>query len=184
MEPELADILLKVAREAVTAVVNGQQPAKIENPDSRLLGRQGAFVTLRTHGQLRGCIGQFVADRPLIEVVQDRAVAAATQDPRFFHNRLRPGELDDLHIEISVLSPLERIENPLDLELGTHGIFIARGGQAGCFLPQVATETGWSKEEFLSYCCSHKAGLPPDAWRDPDTEVHIFTADIIAEPEK
>jgi len=184
MEPELAETLLKVAREAVAAVVNGRQPAKIENPDPRLLDHQGTFVTLKTHGQLRGCIGQFVADRPLIEVVQDRAVASATQDPRFFSNRLRPDELDGLHIEISVLSPLQRIENPLDLELGRHGIFITRGSMGGCFLPQVATETGWSKEDFLSYCCSHKAGLPPDAWRDPETEVRVFTADIIAEPEK
>jgi len=184
MEPELAETLLKVAREAVTAVVTGRRPPRIVNPDPRLLDHQGAFVTLKTHGQLRGCIGQFIADRPLIEVVQDRAVASATQDPRFLHSRLRPEELEDLHIEISVLSPLERVKDPLDVELGRHGVFITRGSQAGCFLPQVATETGWSKEEFLSYCCSHKAGLPPDAWRDPKTEVYLFTADIIAEPEK
>lgn len=183
MKPELARTLLRVAREAVTAVVNGRQPPKIEDPDPRLTRHQGAFVTLKTHGDLRGCIGQFVAEKPLIEVVQDRAVASATLDPRFAMNRLRPDELDDLRIEISVLSPLVRIENPLDLELGTHGILIQRGGAGGCFLPQVATEMGWSKEEFLGYCCSHKAGLPPDAWRDPDTEVSIFTADIISEPE-
>jgi len=183
MDQDLADTLLTVAREAVTAVLNGRRPAPIENPDERLTGHQGCFVTLKTHGQLRGCIGQFTADRPLIEVVQDRAVASATQDPRFVHNRLQPEELDDLRIEISVLSPLQRIANPLDIELGVHGILIQRGGFGGCFLPQVATETGWTKEEFLGTCCSHKAGLPHDAWKDPATEVHTFTADIISEPE-
>lgn len=183
MEPNLAAVLLKVAREAVTAVVNGRTPARVRDADPRLMGKQGAFVTLKTHGQLRGCIGQFTADKPLIQVVQDRAVDAAVNDPRFFGHPLRPDELDDLRIEVSVLSPLERIENPLDLELGKHGIYIVAGGRSGCFLPQVATETGWSKEEFLGYCCSHKAGLPQEAWRDPRTEVYVFTADIISEPE-
>ncbi|KAB2835382.1 MAG: AMMECR1 domain-containing protein, partial [Candidatus Brocadia sp.] len=87
----------------------------------------------------------------------------------------------DLEIEISVLSPLIRISNPLDFELGKHGIYIKKGFCTGCFLPQVATETGWSKEEFLSYCCSHKAGLPTNAWRQKDIEIYIFTTEIIEE---
>ena len=104
--------------------------------------------------------------------------ASSTRDPRFLADPITPDELDKLHIEISVLSPLERTDDPLSLELGTHGIYIKHGCTSGCFLPQVATETGWDAEQFLSYCCSHKAGLALDAWKDPKTEVYLFTADI------
>jgi AmmeMemoRadiSam system protein A len=109
------------------------------------------------------------------------AVSAATEDPRFQYNRIQPSELDDLDIEISVLSPLQKIDNPLDMELGKHGVYIKKGSTNGCFLPQVATETGWTKEEFLSQCCHTKADLPPDAWKEKDTEVYIFTVEIISE---
>jgi uncharacterized protein len=83
-----------------------------------------------------------------------------------------------------VLSPLERTTDPLSLRLGVDGIYIRRGYAAGCFLPQVATETGWTTEEFLSQCCSHKAGLPPDAWKDPKTEVYLFTAEVFGSPHR
>ena len=106
---------------------------------------------------------------------------AATQDNRFLANPITPGELEKIDIEISVLSPLERTEDPLSLELGKHGIYIKCGWASGCFLPQVATETGWTKEEFLSQCCGGKAGLPSDAWKQPDTEVFLFTADVFGE---
>jgi uncharacterized protein (TIGR00296 family) len=94
------------------------------------------------------------------------------------HDRLTVDELNQLGIEISVLSPLERTDDPLSLRPGTDGIYIKKGFASGCFLPQVATEAGWSKEEFLSYCCAHKAGLSSDAWKDPDTEVYLFTAEV------
>ena len=106
------------------------------------------------------------------------AKTSATGDPRFFADPITADELDQLDIEISVLSPLERTDEPLSLRLGVDGIYIKRGHTSGCFLPQVATETGWCKEEFLSYCCAHKAGLAHDAWRDPETEVYLFTADV------
>ena len=110
------------------------------------------------------------------------AISSAMEDPRFEFNRIKHMELNHLAIELSVLSPLKRIQNPLDFELGKHGIFIKKGYEIGCFLPQVATETGWSKEEFLSHCCAGKAGLPADAWKyDDDLEVYIFTAEIIEE---
>jgi uncharacterized protein (TIGR00296 family) len=112
------------------------------------------------------------------------AEASASKDPRFFGYPLTAKDLRDLDIEISVLSPLERTDNPLGLRLGVDGIYIKRGYASGCFLPQVATETGWTTEEFLSYCCSHKAGLPSDAWKDPRTEVYLFTAEVFgASPE-
>jgi len=171
--------LLAIARQSVEAAIRRLPAPSAEVDDPELQGKQGAFVTLKTHGKLRGCIGHFVSDEPLWKTVRQVAVSSATEDPRFYGMRLRAEDLADLDIEISVLSPLERIEDPLDIELGKHGIYIRRGRRAGCFLPQVATETGWSKEEFLSNCCAGKAGMRADAWKDPDTEVLVFTAEII-----
>ena len=94
---------------------------------------------------------------------------------------MRVAELQEIDIEISVLSPLEKTDDPLSLELGKHGIYIKKGFAGGCFLPQVATETGWNKEQFLSQCCGGKAGLPPDAWKQADTEVFLFTAEVFGE---
>jgi uncharacterized protein (TIGR00296 family) len=114
------------------------------------------------------------------------ALASATQDARFFGNQVTPDELKDIDIEISVLSPLTRIDDPMKIELGKQGIYIIneKVGAGGCFLPQVATETGWSKEEFLSHCARDKAGLPADAWKnDPDTKVLVFTAEVFGEKE-
>lgn len=173
--------LLKTARDAVQAAISGKQPPKVKTDDSQLNAHCGCFVTLKNKGELRGCIGQFIADKPLIELVNDMAVASATGDPRFLHDPITPKELSELDIEISVLSPLKKTDNPLNLRLGIDGIYIKKGFASGCFLPQVATETGWSREEFLSNCCSHKAGLKPDAWKDKNTDVFLFTAEIIEE---
>jgi AmmeMemoRadiSam system protein A len=170
--------LLKIARDTVETVVCGWPTPKPQSDDPALNVLCGCFVTLKNRGRLRGCIGQFTSEEPLIQLVVDMAKASARSDPRFLDNPIMPGELNKLEIEISVLSPLERTNDPLSLELGTHGIYIKRGYASGCFLPQVAEETGWSKEEFLSYCCSHKAGLPADAWQDPRTEVYLFTAEV------
>ena len=184
LSPEARRKLLEVTRRAVEAAVRGECPTPIELDDPELQGKQGAFVTLKTHGRLRGCIGHFTSDDPLWKTVQDVAVLSATQDPRFWGMRLQPREFEELEIEISVLSPLQKIAKPLDIKLGEHGIYVRRGGRVGCFLPQVATETGWSKEEFLSKCCAGKAGLAPDAWKDPKTEVLVFTAEIISKGEQ
>ena len=182
MPPDSQKELLSIARQTVEAVVKRQPIPQFAVTDPALMGHQGAFVTLRTHGDLRGCIGTFVSDEPLCQTIPEMAKAATTDDWRFINTPLRPQELADLHIEISVLSPLQRIKDPLaEIQLGTHGIYIKRGGASGCFLPQVATETGWSKEEFLSQCCAGKAGLSPNAWKDPSTEVYVFTAQILEE---
>ena len=173
--------LLKVARDTVTAVIKGNRPPKTISDELELNAHCGCFVTLKNNDELRGCIGQFISDKPLIELVSDMAVAAATGDPRFLHEPITPKEVNNLDIEISVLSPLKKTTEPLSLRLGIDGIYIKKGYTSGCFLPQVATETGWGKEEFLSYCCTHKAGLKPDAWKDKNTEVYLFTADIIEE---
>jgi len=170
--------LLKIARDTVEAVITGGPIQKPESDDPELNAHCGCFVTLKNQGQLRGCIGQFTSEAPLIELVVEMAKASATGDPRFVADPITEAELDQLDVEISVLSPLERTNEPLSLRLGIDGVYIKKGGASGCFLPQVATETGWSKEEFLSYCCAHKAGLSPDAWKDAETEVYLFTADV------
>ena len=172
--------LLETARDAVNAVIRGEPIPKPQSDDAELNAQCGCFVTLKKADQLRGCIGQFVSEVPLIELVVDMAKASATGDPRFFADPITADELGQLDIEISVLSPLKRTDEPLGLRLGTDGIYIKKGFVSGCFLPQVATETGWSKEEFLSYCCAHKAGLSPDAWKEKDTEVYLFTAEVFA----
>jgi len=172
-------LLLGLARDAVAAAVCRRRLPQVASDDPQLNEKCGAFVTLKSAGQLRGCIGQFVTDQPLLLTVRQMAVAATTQDPRFVANRISPDEVADLEIEISVLSPLKRTDDPLSLQLGKHGIYIKRGLQSGCFLPQVADETGWTREEFLSQCCQGKAGLPPEAWRQVETEVYLFTAEII-----
>jgi AmmeMemoRadiSam system protein A len=170
--------LLKTAKDTVASVIKGQEPQNTESDDPELNAPCGCFVTLKSHEQLRGCIGQFISDKPLIELIVDMAQASATSDPRFLDNPITEEELNELDIEISVLSPLQKTDDPLILRLGVDGIYIKKDYASGCFLPQVATETGWSKEEFLSYCCAHKAGLPADAWKDPETEVYLFTAEV------
>jgi len=172
--------LLAIARKAVEAEVAGGAGEPEEPNDPVLAQARGAFVTLHVRRQLRGCIGTFHAAKPLYQTVHEMAIQAV-HDPRFVYQPLTRAELGQLDIEISVLSPLQRTNDPLSLELGVHGIYVKRGFQAGCFLPQVAAEMNWSKEEFLSYCCSHKAGLAADAWKDPQTEVYLFTAEVFSE---
>jgi AmmeMemoRadiSam system protein A len=177
MNDQQKKTLLKVARDSVEAVIRRKSLPKPRSDDAELNAPCGCFVTLKNRGRLRGCIGQFTSDSPLIELVAEMARASATGDPRFFADPITARELEKLDIEISVLSPLQKTADPLSLRLGIDGIYIKRDRASGCFLPQVATETGWGKEEFLSYCCAHKAGLAPDAWKDPQTEVYFFTAE-------
>ena len=173
--------LLRIAREAVVAAARGEPPPDCSTELPELHRPLGAFVTLHKQGQLRGCIGRFTPDGPVCEVVAEMARAAALNDPRF--SPLTEPELPDIDIEISVLSPMEKTDDPLSLELGVHGVYIKRGLHSGTFLPQVATEHGMTKEQFLSSCCAHKAGLPPDAWQnDPQTEVYLYTAQVFGEP--
>ncbi|MFN3531032.1 MAG: AmmeMemoRadiSam system protein A [Candidatus Brocadia sp.] len=181
MDDQAKKILLDIARKSVEAAVKHEPKPLFSCNHPDLQGKQGVFVTLKTHGQLRGCIGCFISDVPLYQLVSEMAFSSAAEDPRFEFNRIKPTELDHLEIEISVLSPLKPIDNPLDFELGKHGIFIKKDFHVGCFLPQVATETGWSKEEFLSHCCASKAGLSANAWKHKDVEIYTFTTEMIEE---
>lgn len=177
-------ILLATARDTVEAAITGRQVPQAKSDDPQLNAHCGCFVTLKKGDRLRGCIGQFTSEGPLIELVVEMAKASATRDPRFVSDPVTAEQLEQLDIEISVLSPLKKTDDPLSLRLGIDGIYIKKGFASGCFLPQVATETGWNKEEFLSYCCSHKAGLAADAWKEPETQVYLFDAEVFGSPFK
>jgi len=179
LSPAEKNELLKIARNSLETFVKTGKAPDITAKDARLNEIQGAFVTLTKHGTLRGCIGNIIGQGPLYETVRDMAVAAASQDPRF--SPVTADELKDIDLEISVLSRPYRVKDASQIQLGKHGVIVSEGGHQGVFLPQVAAETGWSKEEFLSQLCSQKAGLPPDAWKNPDTALYVFTADVFAE---
>ncbi len=173
--------LLKIARESIQVYLKTGKKLTVNETDPVLNQEMGAFVTLNKHGALRGCIGNLTASAPLYLTVRDMAVEAAVDDPRF--PALTPEELNEIEIEISALSPLEKVDSADKIELGKHGVVVRKGYHSGVFLPQVAAETGWSKEEFLSNLCAQKAGLAPLAWKDKDTELYIFSAEVFSEKE-
>jgi len=172
--------LLKIARDTIESIARGENPPEVKITSDRLKEKRGAFVTINKKGMLRGCIGYIHALKPLAETIQEMAEAAAFRDPRFLP--VAAEELPDLDIEISVLTPLERIDDPEKIEVGKHGILIRKGPNQGLLLPQVAVEYGWDRETFLEHTCQ-KAGLPGDAWREEDAEIWIFSADVFGEKE-
>ena len=171
--------LLQIARESIISYVKDSKRKQFAESDSLLNKSLGAFVTLHEAGQLRGCIGNMVGQGPLYQTIADMAIEAATDDPRF--QKLSAGEIDKIDIEISVLSPLQKVKSADEIKIPGHGVIVKRGFNSGVYLPQVADETGWSKEEFLTSLCVHKANLAPDAWKDPATEIYIFTAEVFGE---
>ena len=173
--------LLEIARETITTYLNKGTIPSIDQKQlsDKLFEQCGAFVTLNKNHNLRGCIGRFTADIPLYQVVQEMAIAAATQDRRF--SKVTPQEMEILDIEISVLTPLKRIDSINEIEMGKHGIYIKKGYRTGTFLPQVAQETGWTKEEFLGHCSRDKAGLGWDGWKE--AEVYTYEALVFSEHE-
>lgn len=173
--------LLETARNSMETYIKTGKTMELKETDPALLKELGAFVTLKEKGRLRGCIGNIIGQKPLYLTVRDMAIEAAVSDPRF--KRLESQELENIEIEVSVLSPLERVDSADKIKLGRHGVLIRKGLDSGVFLPQVAQETGWSKNEFLSNLCSRKAGLKPDAWKDKTSEIYIFTAEVFSEKE-
>jgi len=173
--------MLDLARRSIETYLKTGKKLQVSESDPALVRQMGAFVTLREKGELRGCIGNMVGSRPLYLTIRDMAVEAATGDPRF--TPLKAEALKNVDIEISVLSPMERVAGAEMIKLGIHGVMVRRGFNSGVFLPQVAQETGWNKEQFLSYLCGQKAGLPADAWKDKDTELYVFTAEVFSEKE-
>ena len=172
--------LFGMARATLVAHLAGRPlPPVPEVPGASL--RRGAFVTLYERGALRGCIGHIAADRALGDVVQEMAIAAARDDPRFAP--VEPDELAWIAVEISVLLAPVRLLPPVDpaqIVVGRDGVIVRRERRIGLLLPQVATEQAWGPEAFLAAAC-RKAGLPPEAWREPATEVLAFQADVFGE---
>ena len=174
--------LLDIARESIHSAVLGGKKFKV-TPDEysdMLKATFGAFVTLHNKGKLRGCLGRMTGDLPLYKMIQEMAISASLYDYRF--TPIGPDELSKIEIEISVLSPMTRIDDITEIELGKHGIYIQKGVDSGVFLPQVATETGWSREDFLGHCSRDKAGLGWTGWKGAD--VYIFTATIFQHCQK
>jgi len=170
--------LLRLAREVINCSVSGGVKPSAEAITPTLAEQRGAFVTIKKKGRLRGCIGYIEAVKPLVETVSEMATAAALRDHRF--SPVSAEELDQLELEISVLSPLYKISDPEEIEVGRHGLIVRLGAYQGLLLPQVATEYGWDRETFLSQTC-RKAGLPPDAWKAKDIEIQAFTAEVFGE---
>ncbi len=171
-------LLLKLARSAIAESLHLEHSRPAATGSPLLEEKRGAFVTLHKHGRLRGCIGNFVGTGPLTETVEDMARSAAFEDPRF--PSLKPGELDEVDLEISVLTPMRRIGDPAEVEVGRHGVYVVNGPYRGVLLPQVATEQGWDRETFLDHTCL-KAGLDPGCWRSPQTEIYVFSAEVFGE---
>ena len=170
--------LLKLARDTIKLYLKDGTRVKLPGAKGALGEICGAFVTLHKHDNLRGCIGNMIGHGPLVGTIRDMAIAAATEDPRFPGVTLK--ELDEINIEISVLSPMKRIKDVSEILVGTHGILMRRGMHQGVLLPQVATEWGWDREEFLRHTCL-KAGLATEDWKDPNTVIEIFSAEVFGE---
>ncbi|MCK4334074.1 AmmeMemoRadiSam system protein A [candidate division WOR-3 bacterium] len=170
--------LLRIARKAIKERLEGRAWNPEKSSTERLARVQGAFVTLHEEGQLHGCIGYIVGIKPLYLTIAEMARAAAFSDPRFMP--LGPQEFDKIDIEITVLSPLQKIDNPEIVEVGRHGLVVRRGQYQGVLLPQVPVEEGWDRETFLSHTCM-KAGLHKDCWKEEETELFCFSGEVFGE---
>jgi AmmeMemoRadiSam system protein B/AmmeMemoRadiSam system protein A len=182
LTPSEKSALLKLARDTIEEYVRNRK-----TPDPQggryeitptLRERRGAFVTLKKHETLRGCIGYIQPIEPLFETVQQNAINAATRDSRF--SPVKPNELSSIEIEISALTVPRPVSSYRDIVLGEHGIILKQGSHQAVFLPQVAPEQGWDLPETLRHL-SLKAGLSEDAWRSPVTEFLVFTAEVFQE---
>ena len=169
--------LLKIARVTIVDYVTNRNVPAIVTASPGLNIHSGCFVTVKLKGELRGCIGNFVSDQPLYLLVQEMAVSAATRDPRFYP--MKTQDLADFTLDISVLSPLEKAASVEEIRVGIHGIYIIKGNHRGVLLPQVATEYGWNRDQFLQHTCI-KAGLPQDAWQG-ECDIYIFSAQVFGD---
>lgn len=173
--------LLRIARQTIVEFVNSSKKIIVDESKitSNLLVSSGAFVTLKENGKLRGCIGSFNPEKALYKVVQSMAIASATEDYRF--TPVKSSELPKFEIEISVITPMKQIRSINEIVLGKHGIYIKKAGRSGTFLPQVATETGWTLEEFLGHCAQDKVSIGWYGWKDAD--IFIYEAIVFDETE-
>lgn len=170
--------LLGLARKIIESKCKHEQYKQEIPQDEILLKKRGAFVTLHKKGELRGCIGYIIGYKPMWETIQEMAIAAAFQDPRF--SPVQEKELEDIEIEISVLTDMIPVTNVEEIEIGRDGLYIVHPRGSGLLLPQVATEWGWDKDSFLRQVCK-KAGLASHAWKDSDASLYRFMAIIFSE---
>jgi AmmeMemoRadiSam system protein A len=170
--------LLTLARSTLTAyVTDGKRPDVI--PGSPALKKQGAaFVTLKSRGQLRGCIGQLRATMPLYRSVVEMTISSCSRDRRF--TPVKPEELSNISLEISVMSPFMKVDSIDEIEVGRDGLYLAYMGRSGVLLPQVPEEQGWDKDDYLKAIC-RKAGLPEKTWEKEGAELYRFTAQVFSE---
>lgn len=178
LSPDNKKTLLKLARESIVSAFEDKNPPYPEKISGALNEKLGAFVTLNINDRLRGCIGTFRADQPLFKIVAQMARQAAFSDPRF--PPVEKNELKQIDIEISVLTPMKRIMDPMTVEVGRDGLYMISGIRSGVLLPQVPVEYGWDKIKFLEQTCM-KAGLHPGAWKEESTEIYTFQAEIFGE---
>jgi AmmeMemoRadiSam system protein A len=171
--------LMYIARTTIENSVKGEKVPEFEVDSPILKEKRGAFVTIRKHGQLRGCIGYIEGIKPLYQTVRLMAEAAALNDTRF--NPVSPEELPSLDLEISVLTPLKKISNVNEIEIGKHGVLLKNGYNQGVFLPQVATEQGWDRTTFLNELCFKAGVYDPNCWKAKDAELYIFSAEVFEE---
>lgn len=177
LDEDQKERLLQIARRSITDCLKLKQAPQLSESDPALMEKRGAFVTITKGGALRGCIGYVEPIKSLYQAVSEMAVQAAIYDPRF--PPLDESELGQIKLEISVLSPLKKIKDINEIEVGTHGIMIRKGLNSGLLLPQVAIEYGWGRKEFLQQTC-YKAGLAPDEWKK-GADISIFSADVFGE---
>jgi AmmeMemoRadiSam system protein A len=171
-------VLLRLVRETITRFLRTETVPLPRGGSARLLRETGAFVTLKSRGQLRGCIGRIQAAGPLIQLVGTLALESAFRDSRF--KPVGAGELEEIEIEVSVLTPLASVPGPDAVRPGRDGVVLSVGERSAVFLPQVATEQGWNRTELLDNL-ARKAGLPGNAWHGKDAKILTFQADVFDE---
>jgi uncharacterized protein len=173
--------LLLLARKTIAEKLGIKVEISLPAYDDEIFSEKcGAFVTIHKRGDLRGCIGYIEGVKSIPETVKDMAMSSAFKDPRF--PPLSPEEFKNIDIEISVLSPIEKVTDVNDIVVGRDGLIITRGFHRGLLLPQVPVEYGWDRDTFLSHTC-YKAGLPADSWKNPDTVIEKFSAQVFSEKE-
>ena len=177
--PEEVELLFKIARKSIHSMLNDKHKLRIYKNEipPKLREPMGAFVTLKADGKLRGCIGRFSSNLPLYKTVRDSAYSSAFEDPRF--DPLSNEELDKVELEITVIGPLKKISNINEIVLGKHGVYIKKGSHSGTLLPQVATEHGWTVEEFLGFASREKAKLGWEGWKE--AELFIYEGLVLEE---
>ena len=178
LSDEEKEVLMDIAKESIRCAVMGEETPEFEISSDNLKENCGAFVTITKRGDLRGCIGYTLPLDSLYKIISEVAKSAALSDPRF--PPMREDELNEIELDISVLSPLKEISDISEIEVGKHGLLIEKGGFKGLLLPQVAIEQNWDRIKFIEQTC-YKAGLNKDAWKESDTIIKTFSAEVFGE---